>query len=198
VAVFYDALVTAPRGVNQDIQTIRQPFESGFGLRIIQVIARDAVKGGRKIRRRNTASGCEYLESGFREGDGNTPAHTPACARNHCDWHLPSLVRHWKQMLALALLGMLLMAQQKPKFEITEVKATGCVRRVADSQCLLLETLDGGTIYSFIAAPKPDLDTVITIQGKSHKGRSACKQGIPVDIVDWEPTGEMCAAPQKK
>jgi hypothetical protein len=101
-------------------------------------------------------------------------------------------------MLALALLGMLWMAQQKPKFEITEVRATGCVRRVADSQCLLLETLDGGTIYSFIAAPKPDLDTVITIQGKSHKGRSACKQGIPVDIVDWEPTGEMCAAPQKK
>jgi hypothetical protein len=59
---------------------------------------------------------------------------------------------------------------------------------------LLLETLDGSTIYSFIAAPKPELDTVITIQGKSHQGRSACKQGIAIDIVDWEPSGEMCAA----
>jgi hypothetical protein len=97
-------------------------------------------------------------------------------------------------MAVLILLGVLL-AQQKPKFEITEVRATGCVRRVANSQCLLLETLDGSTIYSFIAAPKPDLDTVITIQGKAHQGRSACKQGIPIDIVDWEPTDQMCAAP---
>ena len=101
-------------------------------------------------------------------------------------------------MFALAVLSMILMAQQKPKFEITEVRATGCVHRVADSQCLLLETLDGSTTYSFMVAPKPDIDTVITIQGKAHQGRSACKGGIPVDIVDWEPTGQMCAAPQPK
>jgi len=99
---------------------------------------------------------------------------------------------------ALALLGAALFAQQKPqqrpKPEITEVRATGCIRRVADSQCLLLETLDGSTIYSFIAAPKPELDTVITIQGKAHSGRTSCKQGIPIDIVDWEPTGQMCVS----
>jgi len=100
-------------------------------------------------------------------------------------------------MLSLALFSMLLM-QQKPKAEITEMRATGCVRRAAASQCLLLETLDGSTIYSFIAAPKPDLDIVITIQGKSHSGRNACKQGIPIDIVDWEPTGEVCASPPQK
>jgi hypothetical protein len=101
-------------------------------------------------------------------------------------------------MFILALVSMLLMAQQKPKFEITEVRATGCVRRAAESQCLLLETLDGSTIYSFVAAPKPELDTVITIQGKSHQGHSACKRGIPIDIVDWEPTGQMCGSQQKK
>ena len=101
--------------------------------------------------------------------------------------------------VALALIVLPLMAQQhkKPKFEITEVRATGCVRRVADSQCLLLETLDGSTTYSFVAAPKPDLDTVITIQGKSHEGKSVCKQGIPIDIVDWEPTDQMCVSPPK-
>lgn len=99
---------------------------------------------------------------------------------------------------ALALVGMTLLAQQKPRFEITEVRATGCVRRAAQKDCLLLETLDGKTIYSFTAAPKPDLDTVITIQGKAHQGRDACKQGIPIDIVDWEPTEQMCAAAQKK
>jgi len=102
---------------------------------------------------------------------------------------------------ALALLGMALTPfesqVQKPKPEITEVRATGCVRRVADSQCLLLETLDGSTTYSFIATPKPDLDTVITIQGKSHQGRTACRQGIPIDIVDWEPTDQMCAVQTK-
>jgi hypothetical protein len=92
----------------------------------------------------------------------------------------------------------MLLMQQKPKVEITEMRATGCVRRADVSQCLLLETLDGSTVYSFIAAPKPELDTVITIQGKSHSGRSACKQGIPIDIVDWEPSGQMCAAQPKK
>jgi hypothetical protein len=102
-------------------------------------------------------------------------------------------------MVALTLLSLLLLlAQQKPKTEITEVRATGCVRRAADSQCLLLETLDGSTTYSFVVAPKPDLDTVITIQGKAHQGRGACKQGIPVDIVDWEPTDQMCVAPAPK
>ena len=100
--------------------------------------------------------------------------------------------------MAVLILLSVLLVQQKPKFEITEVRATGCVRRVADSQCLLLETLDGSTIYSFIAAPKPDLNTVITIQGKAHQGRSACKQGIPLDVVDWEPTDQMCAAPLPK
>jgi hypothetical protein len=107
-------------------------------------------------------------------------------------------MRHWEQMLVLALLSTLLMAQQKPKFEITEVRATGCVRRATVSQCLLLETLDGTTTYSFMVAPKPDLNTVITIQGKSHEGRNTCKQGIPVDIVDWEPTDQMCVSPQPK
>jgi hypothetical protein len=101
-------------------------------------------------------------------------------------------------MLILALVSMFLMAQQKPKIEITEVRATGCVRRAVASQCILLETLDGGTIYSFIAAPKPEINAVITIQGKSHSGRNVCKQGIPIDITDWEPTGEQCASPAPK
>jgi hypothetical protein len=111
---------------------------------------------------------------------------------------LSSKMRHWEQMLVLALLSMLLMAQQKPKFEIREIKATGCVRRAAESQCLLLETLDGAATYTFIVAPKPELNAVITIQGKSHQGRSACKQGIPIDITDWEPTGDRCVEPPKK
>jgi hypothetical protein len=103
---------------------------------------------------------------------------------------------------ALALLGVALVAQpqpqKKPKAEITEVRATGCVRQADNSQCLLLQTLDGSTVYSFMAAPKPELDTVITIQGKSHQGRGACKQGIAIDVVDWEPTDQICVAPEKK
>ena len=89
-------------------------------------------------------------------------------------------------------------AQQKSKVEIQEVRATGCVRRAPQSQCLLLQTLDGSTTYSFIAAPKPELNTVITIQGKSHQGRSACREGIPLDVADWEPTGEMCVQSEPK
>jgi hypothetical protein len=101
-------------------------------------------------------------------------------------------------MLALALVSVLLMAQQKPKAEIQEIKATGCVRQAPQSHCLVLETLDGGSTYTFLAAPKPDLGSVITIQGKPHQGRSACKQGIAIDITDWEPTGDRCVSPPKK
>ena len=105
--------------------------------------------------------------------------------------------------LALALVGLSLFGQQKapqkPRPEITELRATGCVRRDPNSDCLLLRTLDGSTTYSFLATPKPDLDTVITIQGKAHQGKSACRQGIAIDVVDWEPTDQQCAelAPKK-
>jgi len=99
---------------------------------------------------------------------------------------------------ALVLVGFVLLGQQRHKPEITEVRATGCVRRVAQSECLSLETLDGKTIYTFTAAPKPDLDSVITIQGKPHPGRSACKGGIALDVIDWEPTGQMCESGPRK
>jgi hypothetical protein len=103
--------------------------------------------------------------------------------------------------LGLVLLSATLIAssQQKPKFEIGEVRATGCVRQAGGSQCLLLHTLDGTTTYTFTASPKPELGTVITISAKAHEGRSACKEGIAVDIIDWEPTGQRCeeAVPKK-
>ena len=101
------------------------------------------------------------------------------------------------KLVPLALVALTVFAQ-KPKAEITEIRATGCVRRVPDSNCLLLETLDGGAIYSFAVSPKPDLDAVITIQGKAHEGRAACRQGIAIDVADWEPTGDRCQAPPSK
>jgi len=99
---------------------------------------------------------------------------------------------------ALAFLCLSLAAQQKQKVEFTDIRATGCVRRVANSDCLLLQTLSGNTTYAFTATPKPDIDTVITIQGKSHQGRSACKGGVPIDVDDWEPTDQMCVANEPK
>ncbi len=83
--------------------------------------------------------------------------------------------------------------QPDHKAQVREIKATGCVRPAAQSRCLLLETLDGKTTYTFIAAPRPTPGTVITIQGTPHRGSTACKEGIPIDLTDWEPTGEKCA-----
>lgn len=96
----------------------------------------------------------------------------------------------------LAFAGLLAAAgsgqnQPGPKSQIREVRATGCVRK-AQNGCLLLKTLDGKNIYTFMAAPKPDEGTVITIQGTSHKGPSACKAGIPIDVTDWEPADQTC------
>jgi len=80
-----------------------------------------------------------------------------------------------------------------PKTEIREIKAIGCVRKATAGRCLLLVTLDGETTYSFVAAPKPELGTVVTIHGLAHQGSAVCNQGIQVDVTDWEPTGEKCA-----
>jgi hypothetical protein len=115
-------------------------------------------------------------------------------------------VRNWERMLKrfpyafawMATVCAFAQGPRKPKTEVTEIRATGCVRQAAQSHCLLLETLDGGTTYTFLAAPQPELGTVITIAGKQHEGRSACKQGIPIDITDWEPTGETCVQSKPK
>jgi hypothetical protein len=82
-------------------------------------------------------------------------------------------------------------SQPGPKNQIRELRATGCVRK-APNGCLLLKTLDGKNTYTFMAAPKPDAGTIITIQGTAHNGPSACKQGIPIDVTDWEPTDQTC------
>src|ERR1700730_11138422 len=82
--------------------------------------------------------------------------------------------------------------KQSPKSEIREIRAIGCVRKTAAAHCLLLTTLDGETTYSFIAAPKPEIGTIVTIQGTPHRGSAVCKQGIQIDVTDWEPTGDKC------
>ena len=81
---------------------------------------------------------------------------------------------------------------RNPKKEVREIRATGCVRKAAQSRCLLLTTLDGSATYSFLVAPKPELGTVVTIQGAPHQGSSICKSGMAIDVSDWEPTGEKC------
>lgn len=93
-----------------------------------------------------------------------------------------------------ALASALAQAPKSPprrKPQIEEVRATGCVR-IAPDGCVLLKTLDGKTTYTFQIAPKPDAGIVITIQGTAHQGASECKQGIVIDVTDWEPSGEMC------
>ncbi len=97
--------------------------------------------------------------------------------------------------ISLAICAFTLALAQTPKDsrkpQIRQVRATGCVR-VARDGCILLKTLDGNTTYTFRAAPKPDAGDVITIQGTAHDGPSPCKQGVAIDVTDWEPTGDSC------
>lgn len=82
----------------------------------------------------------------------------------------------------------------KRKPEVEEIKATGCTVQAADTGCLLLKTLDGKTTYSiFTEDPTPATGIVIIIDGKPHQGTTTCKQGIPVDVAQWESTGEKCS-----
>jgi len=96
--------------------------------------------------------------------------------------------------ISLAVCAVALAFAQTPKAErkqIREVRATGCVR-IARDGCVLLKTLDGYTTYTFRVSPKPEEGTVITIQGIAHDGPSQCKQGIVIDVTDWDPTGDTC------
>jgi len=81
---------------------------------------------------------------------------------------------------------------QKPKAEVREVRAIGCVRRAVEGGCLLLTTLDGKTTYAIFAKTPPEPGIVIMIAGKPHTGPNACMQGIPIDVTEWEETGEKC------
>ena len=92
----------------------------------------------------------------------------------------------------LVALGQSPKPQPPPKTEIREIRATGCIRKAAAGRCLLLVTLGGETTYSFVATPKPDVGTIVTIQGKPHQGSTICSEGIQVDVTDWEPTGDKC------
>jgi len=82
--------------------------------------------------------------------------------------------------------------QAPPPSQIREIKAIGCVRKAAIARCLLLVSLDGESTYSFVAAPRPELGTIVTIQGRPHRGTAICRQGIQIDVTDWEPTGDKC------
>jgi hypothetical protein len=97
--------------------------------------------------------------------------------------------------ISLALGALTLALAQAPKDsrkpQVREVRATGCVRILRDG-CILLKTLDGKTTYTFRAAPQPDTGEIVTVQGTAHQGNSQCKQGVAIDVTDWEPTGDSC------
>ena len=96
-----------------------------------------------------------------------------------------------RNLLILAFLASILPAQDKKK-EVREVKAIGCVRQGVEGGCLLLKTLDGETTYNIFANPRPEVDTVINIEGTDFRGVTACMEGIPITVTKWEATGEKC------
>lgn len=96
-----------------------------------------------------------------------------------------------RNLLILAVLASILPAQDKKK-EVREVKAIGCVRQGVEGGCLLLKTLDGDTTYNIFANPKPEVGTVINIEGTDFRGVTACMEGIPITVTKWEATGETC------
>ena len=96
-----------------------------------------------------------------------------------------------RNMLVLALLASILPAQDKKK-EVRQVMAIGCVRQGVEGGCLLLKTLDGETTYNIFANPKPEVGTVISIEGTDFRGVTACMEGIPITVTKWEATGETC------
>jgi hypothetical protein len=95
----------------------------------------------------------------------------------------------WLPFLLLVSLA----SAQEVKTEARELKAIGCVRKGVEAGCLLLRTLDGKTTYNIYATPRPELDTVITIEAKPHSGPTTCMEGIAVDVTKWELSDRKCS-----
>ena len=95
----------------------------------------------------------------------------------------------WIGFLAVVSIGL----AQEGKKEVQEVKAIGCVRQGVEAGCLLLRTMDGKTTYNIFATPRPELETVIAIEGKPHRGPTACMEGIAIDVTKWERTDQKCS-----
>ena len=57
------------------------------------------------------------------------------------------------------------------------------VRQGVEGGCLLLKTLDGETTYNIFANPRPEVGTVITIEGTDFRGVTACMEGIPITVT---------------
>ncbi|HEV2688825.1 MAG TPA: hypothetical protein VGV35_09730 [Bryobacteraceae bacterium] len=93
--------------------------------------------------------------------------------------------------ITLALMVSLAFAQEA-KREVREVKAIGCVRKGVEGGCLLLRTLDGQTTYNIYATPRPEVDRVITIEGRPHTGPTSCMEGVAVDVTKWELSDQKC------
>ncbi|HYL74975.1 MAG TPA: hypothetical protein VEU96_12265 [Bryobacteraceae bacterium] len=95
----------------------------------------------------------------------------------------------WIGLLVAVSIGL----AQEAKKEVQEVKAIGCVRQGVEAGCLLLRTMDGKTTYNIFATPRPELETVITIEGKPHRGPTACMEGIAIDVTKWERSDQKCS-----
>jgi hypothetical protein len=95
-------------------------------------------------------------------------------------------------LAALATILPIVSQAQDKKKEIREVKAIGCVRQRVEGGCLLLKTLDGKTNYNIFATPRPEIGTVINIEGTPFRGVTACMEGIAITVTKWEATGEKC------
>jgi len=93
--------------------------------------------------------------------------------------------------LILTVLASILPAQDRKK-EVIEIKAIGCVRPGVEAGCLMLKTLDGQTTYNIFANPRPEVGTVINIEGTPFRGVTSCQEGTPVTVTKWEATGEKC------
>jgi len=103
------------------------------------------------------------------------------------------VVGEFMKWLGLLVVVSIALAQEGKK-EAQEVKAIGCVRQGVEAGCLLLRTMDGKTTYNIFASPRPELETVIAIEGKPHRGPTACMEGIAIDVTKWERSEQKCSA----
>ena len=75
------------------------------------------------------------------------------------------------------------------------IKATGCVKPGVEGGCLILRDGQTKKVYNLLFSPsdkKPDVEMVISFEGRPHQGPTICMQGVPVDVAKWTQLKMKC------
>ena len=79
-------------------------------------------------------------------------------------------------------------ASQSQPIAPPPIRASGCVTKAVESDCLVLTDSKTGQVYNLIfahSAPVPGI--AIKFKATEHQGMTTCMKGKAVNVTEWNP-----------